>query len=72
MKPTCVMIAVTFLALISPGAFAADPEVERSCFLQAEQTRPALTQPEKEAYIASCIADATPTPPIKNENKKPR
>jgi hypothetical protein len=56
------------LALVSvTPAFAASPEVEAYCFDQAEQVRPVLTQPEKEAYIASCIADATAT-----QGRKPK
>jgi hypothetical protein len=62
MKWKSAMIAVAGLALGVTPAFAASPEVEAYCFAQAEQVRPVLTQPEKEAYIASCIADATPTP----------
>jgi hypothetical protein len=54
------MMAVAGLALLSAvPAVAASPEVEAYCFAQSEAVRPALTQPEKEAYIASCIADAT-------------
>lgn len=63
MKGKSAMMAVVGLALLSvTPAVAASPEVEAACFAQAEAVRPALTQPEKEAYIASCIADATPTP----------
>lgn len=62
MKPKSVMMIVAVLASVTP-AFAALPDVETYCFVEAEQVRPALTQPEKEAFIASCIADATPTPP---------
>jgi hypothetical protein len=62
MKRKSAMMAVAGLALMSvTPAFAASPEVEAYCFAQAEQVRPALTQPEKEAYMASCIADATAT-----------
>jgi hypothetical protein len=59
MKRKSAMITVAALALSVTPAFAASPEVEAYCFAQAEQVRPALTQPEKEAYIAGCIADAT-------------
>jgi hypothetical protein len=62
MKRKTAMMAVAGLAVMSvTSAFAASPEVEAYCFAQAEQVRPVLTQPEKEAYIASCIADATAT-----------
>ena len=63
MKWKSATMAVAGLALLGvTPAVAASPEVEASCFAQAEAVRPVLTQPEKEAYIASCIADATPTP----------
>jgi hypothetical protein len=63
MKWKSAMTAAAGLALVSvTPAVAASPEVEAYCFAQAEAVRPVLTQPEKEAYIASCIADATPTP----------
>jgi hypothetical protein len=35
---------------------------KKSCFWQAELVRPALTQPEKEAFIASCKADLAASP----------
>jgi hypothetical protein len=60
-KSALMTAAGLALASVTP-AFAASPEVEAYCFAQAEQVRPALTQPEKEAYIAGCIADATATP----------
>ena len=70
MKPNDVILAVAGLALVSvTPAFAASPQVEASCFAQAEQVRPALTQPEKEAFIAGCIADATPGPGAKQGHK---
>ena len=69
MKPKSVMMLVAFLALLSvTPALAAHPQLEGFCFNQAELVRPRLTQPEKEAFIASCIADNTPTPPA----RKPR
>jgi hypothetical protein len=64
MKRKFVMMAVACLALMSVApAFAAPPQVEAYCFAQAEQVRPILTQPEKEAFIANCIADSTWMPP---------
>jgi hypothetical protein len=61
MNRKSALIAVAGLALSAMPAFAVSPDVEAYCFAQAEAVRPALTQPEKEAYIASCIADATAT-----------
>jgi hypothetical protein len=60
-KSALMTAAGLALASVTP-ALAASPEVEAYCFAQAEQVRPVLTQPEKEAYIAGCIADATATP----------
>jgi hypothetical protein len=73
MKPTCAMIAVTWLALmrVTP-AFAAPQEIEDYCF---KQSIPVVFQGrgEREAFIASCIADLTPTPSAKrSRNKKAR
>ena len=70
MKPKSVtktLMACLALMVATP-AFAAPPDVENYCFVQSELVRPALTQPEKEAFIASCIADNTPTLPA----RKPR
>ena len=63
-----VIASLTLAALMTP-AFAATPELESYCFAQAEQVRPALRQPEKEAFIAGCIADHTPGPPAKPGRK---
>ncbi len=70
MKPNSVILAAAGLALVSvTPAFAASLQVEAACFAQAEQVRPVLTQPEKEAFIAGCIADATPGPGAQPGNK---
>ena len=70
MRPKCVTMAVACLSAMSvTPAFAAPPQIEDYCFAQAEQVRPALTQPEKEAFIANCIADATATPPATQGRK---
>jgi hypothetical protein len=58
---------VVALAWVTPAS-AADPQLETYCFRQAEQVRPVLTEPEKEAYIANCIANNTPTPPVKKHS----
>jgi hypothetical protein len=47
------------LAVATMPAFAVSPEVRRACEAQAEQVRPALTEAEKEAYVANCLANAT-------------
>ena len=56
------LITVTCLALmnVSP-AFGAPPEIENFCWAQAAQIR-FNGRGEREAFIANCIADLTPTP----------
>jgi hypothetical protein len=49
------------LICVSP-ALAGKHANKKSCFWQAELVRPALRQPEKEAFIANCKANLTATP----------
>jgi hypothetical protein len=66
------VILIAGLVLSAASAFAAPPEVERQCILAAERVTPILTQPEKEQYIANCIADWTagsPPPPRGNTDR---
>ncbi len=70
MKPILIKSAgVALLAALicSTPASAGQNTKKKSCFWQAELVRPALTQPEKEAFIAGCKADATVS-----TQKKPR
>jgi hypothetical protein len=63
---------VAAIVLTPTPTFAAPPEVERQCFLAAERVTPILTQPEKEQYIANCIANwtaGTPPPPRGNTDR---
>ena len=53
-----------------PALAGQDPKIEVSCFAQAEQVRPALTQPEKEQFIANCKANATAGTPPATQNHK--
>ena len=60
-------------ALLSGVVMASVPGVvlggdKASCFWQAEEVRPALTAPEKEAFIANCKANAT-IPPRKTQRR---
>ena len=55
-------VALLAAAICSTPALAGQHAKKKSCFWQAELVRPALTQPEKEAYIANCKADLTATP----------
>lgn len=68
MKQTVIASAgfalVTALICSTPAS-AGEHTRRQSCFWQAELVRPALTQPEKEAFIASCKADKTAYPQTK-------
>ena len=58
-----ILSACLFLFAASP-ALAAPQWVETACWKAANRVLPALSQREKEAYIANCIADWTAgTPP---------
>jgi hypothetical protein len=68
-----VLMAVTGLSLlnISP-ALAAPRQIEELCFARAAPIW-FNGRGEREAFIANCIADHTPTPPAKRgQYKKPR
>ena len=70
MKRTCVLVVIALIS--ATPAYAAPPEVERQCFLASERVSPILTQPEKEQYIANCIADWTagsPPPPRESTDR---
>ena len=54
----------TGAVLTAMPAFAAPSWVNDACWRAAQRVTPRLTEPEKEAYIANCIADWTAgTPP---------
>ena len=57
--------ALLAAAICASPALAGQHAKKKSCFWQAELVRPALTQPEKEAYIANCKADLTASYPRK-------
>ena len=59
-------VPIICLALIfATPAFAAPQWVETACWRAANRVLPALAPRDKEAYIANCIANNTPTPPNK-------
>jgi hypothetical protein len=66
------LVPITCLALISvTPALAAPPEIEDSCFAQAAQI-PFNGRGDREAFMANCIANLTPSPPPKRRPyKKP-
>jgi hypothetical protein len=55
-------IALVAALICTSPASAGYHAKKRSCFWQAELVRPALTQPEKEAFIANCKANLTAHP----------
>jgi hypothetical protein len=62
MKSKCVIMAVACSGLMSvTPALGAPPEIEDFCWAQAAQIR-FNGRGEREAFIANCIADHTPTP----------
>ena len=68
------LAAVTCLAGATQ-ALAAPQWVEDFCFAQLEQVRPPLSsgRGDREAFMARCIADLTPTPQAQRRGyKKPR
>jgi hypothetical protein len=68
MKPKSLLAAA--IVFTATPTFAAPPEVERACFLASERVSPILTQPEKEQYIANCIADWTAgSPPPRSTDR---
>ena len=76
MKPENVNDARSFSGSDERNSGSRCPPRRAFAFNQAQLVRPGLTQPEKEAFIASCIADNTPTPADRGsrdtENKKSR
>jgi len=62
-------MAIALLLVGNSPVSAAPQWLEDYCFNKAEQVRPALRQDEKEAFIASCIADHTPTPGAKRRKQ---
>lgn len=70
MRPTIFAIGIGSAILSLPTAATAgvSAEVRRACEMQAEQVRPALRGPDKEAWIANCLADAAATPGKKKKD----
>jgi hypothetical protein len=64
MKLKPVTIFVAGVALTATPTFAAPQWVDIACWQAAQRVTPILTQPEKEQYVANCLADWTAgTPP---------
>jgi hypothetical protein len=72
MKSKAVLLGIVFAALMVPATYAGgvSQETRDACWRAAQRVSPILTEPEKEAYVANCIANATAgTPPPKKESK---
>ena len=65
---TGIAALIMISAVASPTHAQLSNEVRRACEAKADQVRPALRGPEREQFIANCLADATATPG--NNNKK--
>jgi hypothetical protein len=63
LKPKCVLVAVTFLALVSPAS-AAPLETEAFCFEKAEQATLPFRRGAWEAFMTNCIAELTHNAPL--------
>ena len=70
MKNGAGVAALAVLMGSIPALAGQNDKIEASCFAQAEQVRPALTQPEKEQFIANCKANATAGPPPATQDGK--
>ena len=60
------------IVLTATPAFAAPQWVETACWRAAQRVTPILTEPEKEQYVANCLADwtaGTPPPGSKNTDR---
>ena len=71
MKSNAVLLGVVFAALIVPAyAGGVSQQTRDACWRAAQRVSPILTEPEKEQYVANCIANATAgTPPPKNDKR---
>jgi len=71
LKPKCVLVAITFFALMSvTPAFAAPREIEQFCFVKAQRVTLPYRRGAWEAFMANCIADLTPTPTKERNYRK--
>jgi hypothetical protein len=74
MKLILSVIAAGAVVATTP-AFAAPQWVQDACWRAAQRVTPRLTEPEKEQYIANCLADwsaGTPPPKGKKSYKRNR
>ena len=58
---TSIGALAVIIAATSPNYAQVSNEVRRACEAKADQVRPYLRTPEREQFIANCLADATAT-----------
>lgn len=61
-----VLAAFGLIAPLAAGSKVSD-QARQACETKADQVRPALRAPEREQFIANCLADATATPSTKGK-----
>ena len=70
MKSKAVFLGVVVAAFTVPAYAGVSQETRDACWRAAERVSPILTQPEKEQYVANCLANASAgTPPPKNDKR---
>ena len=69
MKSKAVLLGIVFAAFIVPAkAGGVSQQTRDACWRAAQRVSLILTEPEKEQYVANCLADATAgTPPPKQK-----
>lgn len=63
-----LLMAAALMSAAGPALAAASEEARQACERKAVLVRPILRAPEREAFIANCLADSTWKP--SQENKK--
>ena len=58
---TSIAALAMIIAATSPTNAQVSNEIRRACEAKADQVRPYLRTPEREQFIANCLADATAT-----------
>jgi hypothetical protein len=66
-----VLLGTLFAAFIVPAhAGGVSQQTRDACWRAAQRVSPILTEPEKEQYVANCLANATAgTPPPTNDSR---
>ena len=54
-----LVLAATMICAASPASADVSDAVRKACERKADQVQPPLRAPDREAFIANCLADAT-------------